>query len=93
MRIAASKAILEFLSDKKVYLLLATHDVELTEIEGYDNYHFDSKIKSDEIFFDYKIHLGISSSKNAIALLEYLKYPTEIVQTARSYVNENRRSV
>ena len=92
-RIAASKAILEFLSDKKVYLLLATHDVELTEIEGYDNYHFDSKIESDEIFFDYKIHLGISSSKNAIALLEYLKYPTEIVQTARSYVNENRRSV
>ena len=92
-RIAASKAILEYLSDKKVYLLLATHDVELTKIDGYDNYHFDSIIKADEIFFDYKIHLGISSSKNAIALLEYLKYPIEIIKNARSYVDENRRSV
>lgn len=92
-RIAASKAILEYFADKKVYLLLATHDVELTEVEGYDNYHFDSKIEADEIIFDYKIHMGISSSKNAIALLEYLKYPKEIIRVARSYVDENRRSI
>lgn len=92
-RIAASKAILEYLVSKNVYLMVATHDLELTKIDGYINYHFDSKILDDEIVFDYKIHEGVSGSKNAIALLEYLKYPTEIIKTARDYVDEDRRSV
>ena len=92
-RIAASKAILEYLSERDVYVIIATHDMELTSQKGYVNFHFDSQILEDEIVFDYKIHEGVSSSKNAIALLEYLQYPSEIITNARSYLNENRRSI
>ena len=92
-RVAASKAILNYLEDKDVYVIIATHDMELTSQRGYVNFHFDSQILENEIVFDYKIHEGVSSSKNAIALLEYLQYPKEIITNARSYLNENRRSI
>jgi DNA mismatch repair ATPase MutS len=92
-RVAASKAILNYLEDKDVYVIIATHDMELTSQRGYVNFHFDSQILENEIVFDYKIHEGASSSKNAIALLEYLQYPKEIITNARSYLNENRRSI
>lgn len=92
-RVAASKAILNYLEDKDVYVIIATHDMELTSQKGYVNFHFDSQILENEIVFDYKIHEGVSSSKNAIALLEYLQYPKEIITNARSYLNENRRSI
>ena len=92
-RIAASKAILTYLSERDVYVIIATHDMELTSQKGYVNFHFDSQILENEIVFDYRIHEGVSSSKNAIALLEYLQYPSEIITNARSYLNENRRSI
>ena len=92
-RIAASKAILTYLSERDVYVIITTHDMELTSQKGYVNFHFDSQILENEIVFDYRIHEGVSSSKNAIALLEYLQYPSEIITNARSYLNENRRSI
>ena len=92
-RLAASEAIMEYLKSKDVYILIATHDKQLAEVPGYEQFYFDSKIENGMITFDYLIKNGICCSKNAISLLEYLKYPTEIIETARSSIHENKRSI
>ena len=51
----------------------------------YHKYYFDSKVMEHDIVFDYKIREGIGGKSNAIALLELLGYPREIVQKARKY--------
>ena len=56
----------------------------LVTIKG-KKYYFDSKVMEHDIVFDYKIREGIGGKSNAIALLELLGYPREIVQKAREY--------
>lgn len=82
-RIAASKAILEYLGRRKCMTIVATHDNELTDSSLYDNYHFCNKIENDDIVFDYLIHEGKSTQSNAIALLAHLGYPDEVVMAAK----------
>ncbi|WP_427138614.1 MutS-related protein [Psychrobacillus psychrodurans] len=79
-RIAASAAIMEWLSLNNGMNVLASHDIELTEIAEnmYVNYHFRESIENGEVRFDYKIHSGPSKSRNAIKLLEMLRYPKSI---------------
>lgn len=79
-RIAASAAIMEWLSLNIGMNVLASHDIELTEIAEnmYVNYHFRESIENGEVQFDYKIHSGPSKSRNAIKLLEMLRYPKSI---------------
>lgn len=57
-RIAASAAILRYLSEKNCIAIVASHDIELTRIldKIYDNYHFREQIKDKDITFDYKIY-------------------------------------
>jgi hypothetical protein len=83
-RIAASASVLRYLSDKNCMVIVASHDVELTQIldDIYDNYHFTEKMESKDIIFDYKIYSGASNSKNAIKLLEYIGFPDEIISEA-----------
>lgn len=52
----------------------------------YYNYYFESEVMEHDIVFDYKIREGFGGKSNAIALLELLGYPQEIVQKAREYV-------
>lgn len=82
-RIAASKAILDYIAKDNCIALIATHDMELTETDLYDKFYFDSTVLNDDIVFDYKIHEGIGGKSNAIALLEILGYPKTIVERAR----------
>lgn len=82
-RIAASRAILSYMSQKKCMVLIATHDMELTELEHYEKFYFESRIAQKDVVFDYQIHKGISKSSNAIALLDMLAYPEAIVAEAR----------
>ena len=89
-RIAASKAILEYISNLQCLALVATHDNELTENSAYNEYYFSSRIQEKDIVFDYKIHRGISRKSNAIALLSYLGYPDNIVEKAKVNMYENR---
>ena len=89
-RIAASKAILEYIGQTKCLALVATHDSELTENNYYRDYHFSSKIQEEDIVFDYLIHEGTCEQSNAIALLSYLGYPNTIVEKAKVNMNENR---
>lgn len=83
-RIRASRAILEYLSDKNCIALVATHDKELTELLGdsYANYHFSEEIGEHDIVFNYRIIEGPASSQNAVKLLEFAGFPKEIIRAS-----------
>lgn len=89
-RIAASSRILSYLSKRNTLVFAATHDIELTHIleNKYSNYHFQERIEANEIIFDYKIYEGKAISKNAIKLLNMLKFPGEITLAAESSAEE-----
>lgn len=84
-RIAASTSIMRFLNSKHCIAIVASHDIELTQIlkDVYGNYHFTEKMLDKDIVFDYKIYRGASTSRNAIRLLEHVGFPNEIVAEAR----------
>ena len=83
-RIAASAAMMEWLSMNKGINVIASHDIELTEMarHSYTNYHFRESIEDGEIRFDYTVHSGPSTTKNAIKLLGMLGYPASITEKA-----------
>ncbi len=85
-RITASTAILKYLSKKNCIAIVASHDFELTVRLNklYDNFHFSEKIQENDIVFEYKIYEGATASKNAIKLLELMKFPSEIIEEARN---------
>jgi hypothetical protein len=82
-RIAAGKAVLESLG-AHAQVLVTTHDVELQHLLGprFLAFHF---IENPELLevFDYRLHSGISTTKNAIRLLEKVGFPPAIVREAR----------
>lgn len=84
-RIAASSRILNALDQKHVLAFAATHDIELSYIleRSYENYHFEEEICEDDVKFNYLLKKGRAVSRNAIALLEMIGYPNEIVTQAR----------
>ncbi len=88
-RIAASAAVLDQLSKTDSFICAASHDIELTRIleNKYNNYHFRESFDENGITFDYCIYDGPSKSKNAIRLLEVLKYPDQIVEDAKNYAH------
>ncbi|MEG0093368.1 MAG: hypothetical protein RR945_07015 [Erysipelotrichaceae bacterium] len=83
-RIAASSEILKTFANQNCIVLGATHDIELTKLleDEYANYHFRESMKGEKMSFDYKIHKGPSTSRNAIALLNLLGYRKDIVSNA-----------
>lgn len=85
-RITASTAILKYLSKKNCIAIVASHDFELTVRLNklYDNFHFSEIIEDNDIVFEYKIYEGATASKNAIKLLELMKFPREIIDEARN---------
>ena len=89
-RIAASAAVLKHLYNKDCLCITASHDIELTNIlsEQYDNYHFREHITDDGIHFDYKIKEGPSQTRNAIRLLDYMNFESEIVEAAETMVDK-----
>lgn len=83
-RLAASQAVLTYLARRNCLVVVATHDMELAEklADLYDCYYFQSEIQENDILFDYKIHKGFGQTRNAVKLLAYMKFPTEIVDMA-----------
>jgi len=86
--IAASTAILRYIVGKNCLAVVASHDIELTELlkPDYQNVHFREKLHAKDVTFDYKLHEGASVSKNAIKLLEYVGFPQEIIINAREMI-------
>jgi DNA mismatch repair ATPase MutS len=89
-RTAASIEVLRYLNNQKDFVIVATHDLHLTEIlsQAYQNVHFRETMTSAGLYFDYKLHPGKSNSQNAIALLEYVGYPKTIIDGAKKLVVE-----
>jgi DNA mismatch repair ATPase MutS len=85
-RIAASSEVLLHLARNNCLCMAATHDIELTCIleEGYRNLHFQETIAKDGIVFDYRLHDGRATSRNAIKLLRLMKFGEAIVSAAEN---------
>ncbi|HEY8805077.1 MAG TPA: DNA mismatch repair protein MutS, partial [Clostridium sp.] len=81
-RIAMSAEILTYINNGKTISIVATHDRELVNIlkENFEFYYFSEKVDTKKgLSFDYKIKKGVSQTRNAIKLLEYMGYPKKIV--------------
>lgn len=84
-RISASVEILNYLLKNNVAVLVATHDLELTEVlkAQYECYYFTESVdKTEGLQFDYIMRKGVSPTRNAIKVLSYLGYPEAIVNGA-----------
>lgn len=84
-RIAASREVLAGLAGMGHTLCFAaTHDIELTYLleQECDNYHFEEKVTDHQVEFDYLLHKGRATSRNAIKLLRMLGYPAEVTDRA-----------
>ncbi|MTI68016.1 MAG: hypothetical protein FH753_15645 [Firmicutes bacterium] len=79
-RLAASMEILNILASGNTKVLIATHDLQiLPKLVGYDYYYFTENVTKESLEFDYKIHKGITPTRNAIKILEFIKYPADII--------------
>lgn len=85
-RIAASTAVIRHLNHANCLVLVATHDMELTEQfpDVCDMFHFSEKLADHDVQFDYLLKEGKSCSSNAIKLLEHTGFPSDIVKEAFS---------
>lgn len=94
-RIAASSAVLRSLHETGSLCLVASHDVELTDIlaNAYDNYHFSERFEGNAILFDYLLKDGPSRSTNAIRLLEYMGFDRRIVDEAVALIQKNQHDI
>jgi hypothetical protein len=83
-RIAASSEVLQRLAGGNCLCVAATHDIELVSIlkNRYGNYHFQESFRDNDIFFDYKIYPGKSTTRNAIKLLRLMGYSENVVASA-----------
>lgn len=88
-RIAASSEILKSLANHGVLCLAATHDGELCDLlsSQYEMHHFEEKIVNQNMIFDYQIHTGKATSRNAINLLELLGFEEAIIHGAHERAN------
>ncbi len=83
-RIAVSVEVLKYFANDKDYTIVATHDLQLCKMLNHDygNYHFSESVCDEGLAFDYKIQPGPSTTRNAIALLDYVGYPKSIVENS-----------
>ncbi|MGV8147351.1 MAG: MutS-related protein [Alkaliphilus sp.] len=80
-RVAAAMEILNLLAAGNTRTFVATHDLQiLPELIGYQNFYFTEQVTKNSLDFNYKIHRGITSTRNAIKILEFLEYPNQLVK-------------
>ena len=77
-----SKAVIKNLIEKKGVGMVATHDLQIAELEhNYPayirNFYFDIQIKNGEMLFDYKIKPGACKTFNASLLLKQIGIEVE----------------
>lgn len=87
-RIAIACAVLRALG-KRSLVLVTTHDVELQSMlnERYALHHFREEPEVDG-YFDYRLHAGAATERNAIRLLARMGFPPEVVDAAMACANQ-----
>ena len=85
-RTALAKAILSYLNRGNNIVIVATHDMELSEMlqNEYDLCHFSETIENGQLHFDHTLKSGPLKTRNAIRLLELANFPADIISEARS---------
>lgn len=88
-RAGASVEILDYLVDNNAIVIVATHDLEITEMvnKSYKYYYFSEDINQEGLKFDFIIKEGVSKNRNAVKLMKYLGYPEEIVDRTTKRVS------
>lgn len=84
-RIAAGKAVLAHLNRGPHIVLCSTHDVELAELlrdDRYELHHFREEVAQGRLVFDYRLHTGPLTTRNAIRILELYDYPPALIREA-----------
>jgi hypothetical protein len=81
-RLIGSRATLRALLTKNGAGLLATHDLELANLDQESpkvtNYHFRDQVQDGRLVFDYTIHPGPSPTTNALRIMEMEGLPVDI---------------
>ena len=91
-RVSGGKAILTYLNKRNHFVLVSTHDIELTQLlknKDFEMYHFSEKIINNKLFFDHKLKIGKLKTKNAIKILNLYGYPKEIIIDSKKTEKEN----
>ncbi|MDP4144878.1 MAG: MutS family DNA mismatch repair protein [Bacillota bacterium] len=88
-RVNASAEILAYIEKHNTLTIVATHDLELTEMlkDRYLCYYFSEDINEEGLVFDYKLKQGVSNTRNAVRLLKYLGYPEEIIEKTNERIS------
>jgi DNA mismatch repair ATPase MutS len=87
-RIAAASQYLKYIAGLNALTMAATHDIELTDIvkDKFDIYYFAEDVSKEGLVFDYRLRHGVSPTRNAIKILDYLGYPEEIVSNSNAMI-------
>jgi DNA mismatch repair ATPase MutS len=61
-----------------------THDLEVLDLldGSYASYHFREETDCGAPSFDFRVRPGPASTRNAIALLQLMEYPDDVVRDA-----------
>lgn len=79
-RVLIAKVILKYLFQSQSLIFVTTHDLSIVRtFDDVNQYCFNDYVQGDELCSDYKIHKGICSVGNAIALLEVYGFNQEIL--------------
>lgn len=89
-RINASIEILRYLEVHNSLAVVATHDIELTDMlkDKYNLFYFTEDIDKEGMIFDYKLKEGVCRTRNAVKLLKFLNYPKEIIERTNRRIEE-----
>jgi DNA mismatch repair ATPase MutS len=88
---AASVAVVRHLLACGHLFLLATHDRHLTTLadgRAAANFHFRENLGSDGLVFDYKLHVGPATTRNALRILEHEGYPESLLHDAHAWLEQ-----
>jgi len=90
-RISGGKAILDYLNKEQHFVVVSTHDIELTDLlqDNFDLYHFTENITNSKLYFDHKLKKGKLTTRNALKILELYNYPKEIINDAKKTETEH----
>jgi hypothetical protein len=87
-RVAAGAAVLRGLHRRGVFVVAATHDAELMDLveAELDPHYFTERIEDGRLVFDYVLHAGRAAPRNALAVLELVGCPEDVLADARVYL-------
>ncbi len=92
---AASVAVVRHLARAGCLILLATHDRELTTLADGDtvqNFHFREDLGSTGMVFDYRLHAGPATTRNALRVLEREGYDESVLRDAYEWLTRSGSS-